>query len=78
MSVFAIDGRGSGGLNRVRTDTEHPETVVLRHAVGYDLTYWDRQIEALRDDYPSLLSTCPAMAVLSANLETGLSKRLRR
>ena len=38
-------------LNWVRTSTEKPETIVLVHAVGYDLTYWDRQIEALRDDY---------------------------
>jgi pimeloyl-ACP methyl ester carboxylesterase len=33
-------------LNWVRTGTDHAETVVLIHAVGYDLTYWDRQIEA--------------------------------
>lgn len=38
-------------LNWVRTSTEKPETVVLIHAVGHDLTYWDRQIEALRDEY---------------------------
>jgi 3-oxoadipate enol-lactonase len=38
-------------LNWVRTGTEHPETVVLIHAIGYDLTYWDRQIEALQADY---------------------------
>lgn len=33
------------------TGTEHAETVVLVHAVGYDLTYWDRQIEALQSAY---------------------------
>ena len=38
-------------MNWVRTDTKHPETVVLLHAVGFDLTYWDRQIEALRARY---------------------------
>jgi len=38
-------------LNWVRTGTEHAETVVLLHAIGYDLTYWDRQIEALKADY---------------------------
>ncbi len=38
-------------LNWVRTSTDKAETVVLIHAVGYDLTYWDRQIEALRKSY---------------------------
>ncbi len=38
-------------LNVVQTSTDRQETVVLIHAVGYDLTYWDRQIEALREDY---------------------------
>ncbi len=38
-------------LHWVRTGTDHPETVVLLHAVGYDLTYWDRQIEALCGRY---------------------------
>src|SRR6201986_820802 len=38
-------------LNWVRTETSHPETVLLIHAVGQDLTYWDRQIEALADCY---------------------------
>ena len=38
-------------LNWVCTGTEHAETVLLIHAVGYDLTYWDRQIEALQTDY---------------------------
>jgi 3-oxoadipate enol-lactonase len=35
----------------VRTSADRPETVVLVHAVGHDLTYWDRQIEALRREY---------------------------
>ena len=38
-------------LNYVRTSTDHPETIVLIHAVGHDLTYWDRQIEALSARY---------------------------
>ena len=38
-------------LNWVQTGTHHPETVVLIHAVGHDLTYWDRQIEALSPHY---------------------------
>ena len=51
MSNQATDGTGSDGLNWIRTGTEHAETVVLLHAVGYDLTYWDQQIEALRAHY---------------------------
>lgn len=34
-------------LNWVSTGKKHAETVLLIHAVGCDLTYWDRQIEAL-------------------------------
>ncbi len=51
MSSRATEGTGSDGLNWVRTGTEHAETVVLLHAVGYDLTYWDEQIKALRLHY---------------------------
>ena len=51
MSNRNAAGAGATGLNWVRSGTEHPETVVLLHAVGYDLTYWDRQIEALRPYY---------------------------
>ena len=38
-------------LNWVRTGPEGAPTVVLIHAVGLDLTYWDRQVEALRSAY---------------------------
>lgn len=38
-------------LNWIQTSTDRPETVVLIHAVGQDLTYWDRQIEALAESY---------------------------
>ena len=38
-------------LNWIQTSTHHTETVVLIHAVGHDLTYWDRQIEALSASY---------------------------
>ena len=38
-------------LNWIRTSTTHAETVVLIHAVGHDLTYWDRQIESLSTSY---------------------------
>ena len=39
------------GLHWVRTSADRAGTVVLIHAVGHDLTYWDRQIEALRGEY---------------------------
>ena len=51
MSDMHLQASSGSPLNWVRTGTEKPETAVLIHAVGYDLTYWDRQIEALRDDY---------------------------
>ncbi len=51
MSEMQEQASSEPRLNWVRTSTEKPETIVLVHAVGYDLTYWDRQIEALRDDY---------------------------
>jgi 3-oxoadipate enol-lactonase len=38
-------------LNWIQTSTDLPETVVLVHAVGRDLIYWDRQIEALHTQY---------------------------
>jgi 3-oxoadipate enol-lactonase len=38
-------------LNWVSTGMEHAETVLLIHAVGFDLTYWDRQIEGLQAEY---------------------------
>ncbi len=38
-------------LNWVQTASDYPDSVVLIHAVGQDLTYWDRQIEALRERY---------------------------
>lgn len=38
-------------LNWIQTSTHLPQTVVLIHAVGHDLTYWDRQIEALSPSY---------------------------
>ena len=39
------------GLNWIQTSAHHAETVVLIHAVGHDLTYRDRQIEALGASY---------------------------
>ena len=38
-------------LNWIRTGPPDAPTVLFLHAVGYDLTYWDRQIEALSGSY---------------------------
>ncbi len=38
-------------LNWICTGPPDAPTVVFLHAVGYDLTYWDRQIEALSPAY---------------------------
>ncbi len=38
-------------LNHVRTGPRGGGTVLLLHSAGLDLTYWDRQIEALSPDY---------------------------
>ena len=38
-------------LNWVRTGTDQASTVLLIHAVGFDLTYWGQQIAALNGDY---------------------------
>ena len=38
-------------INRIRTGPRNTSSVVLIHGVGYDLTYWDRQIEALLPDF---------------------------
>lgn len=41
----------AGTLNYVRTGRAGAPLVVLVHAVGTDLTYWDHQIGALRHDH---------------------------
>ena len=38
-------------LNRIRIGQRNASTIVFIHAVGYDLTYWDRQIEALSPEF---------------------------
>ena len=38
-------------INWVSSGDDNPDTVLLIHAVGNDLTYWDRQIEALSQSY---------------------------
>ena len=38
-------------LNWIRTGTDRASTVLFVHPVGFDLTYWDRQIAALSESY---------------------------
>jgi len=47
----AAAGNAIARLNYIRTGRRGAPLVVLIHAVGLDLTYWDRQIEALSQDY---------------------------
>ena len=53
--------RGDSGfpLNLVRTGPRTAGTVVLIHAVGFDLTYWDRQIDALQSAYDVIAFDLP-------------------
>ena len=59
-------------LNWIQTSTHHAETVVLIHAVGHDLTYWDRQIEALSVSYNVVAFDLPGHG-LSATSSSGWS-----
>lgn len=49
-------------LNWVRTGPKSAATVLLIHAVGCDLTYWDRQIEVLQANYKVVPFDRQAMA----------------
>ena len=51
MTKLSAKAAPEAHLHWVRTSVDRPETVVLIHGVGYDLTYWDRQIEVLREQY---------------------------
>ena len=45
--------------NYIRTGPREHGTVVLLHGVGFDLTYWDRQIEALAPAYDVIALDLP-------------------
>ncbi len=51
MHELVLTTQPGFSLNWIRTSTDKSETVVLIHAVGHDLTCWDRQIEALGRHY---------------------------
>ena len=51
MNEAFADETNGVKINRVRTGPRNTSSVVLIHGVGYDLTYWDRQIEALLPDF---------------------------
>ena len=48
MSMSVLSGVQ---VNWIEAGPANGETVVLLHPVGWDLTYWDRQIDALRKTY---------------------------
>ncbi len=54
-------------LNWIQTSIHHAETVVLIHAVGHDLTYWDRQIEALSASYNVVAFDLPGHGLSATN-----------
>lgn len=51
MPLTQINGDNPSLLNWVSTGPDNTSTVLLIHPVGLDLTYWDRQIEALQSAY---------------------------
>ncbi len=51
MSELSFPTYPGLSVNYIQTSTDKPETIVLVHGVGHDLTYWDRQIEALSRSY---------------------------
>ncbi|WBO22901.1 alpha/beta fold hydrolase [Sphingomonas abietis] len=50
----------------IRTGVRAGPTVLLIHAVGLDLTFWDKQIEALRDAYDVIAVDLPGHGRSSA------------
>lgn len=46
-------------LNWIRTGPPDAETIILIHPVGYDLTHWDAQIDALRGRYDVIAFDLP-------------------
>jgi 3-oxoadipate enol-lactonase len=49
----------SWNIHSVRTGPRGAAPVVLVHPLGLDLTYWDHQIEALRDDFDVIALDLP-------------------
>jgi 3-oxoadipate enol-lactonase len=56
-------------LNWISTGKEHPETLLLIHAVGCDLTYWDRQVEALQPNCNIVAFDLPGHGAVSGRSE---------
>jgi 3-oxoadipate enol-lactonase len=62
-------------LNKVESGREGGDVVVLLHAVGLDLTYWDRQIEALADSYRVVAIDLPGHGLSSVSRQgCGISR----
>ena len=61
------DGAVLDGLNWIETGPTDAPVVVLVHAVGYDLTFWDRQIEALREQFRVVALDLPGHGLSAGN-----------
>ena len=51
MNSFNIDLQKGAVLHRVRSGPRGSSTILLIHPLGYDLTYWSAQIDALQPLY---------------------------
>jgi|SRR5450756_686101 len=56
----------AASLNWIRTGPQGAERIVLIHSLGLDLTYWDRQIEALSPTYDVVAFDLPGHGRSSA------------
>lgn len=65
-------------LHRIETGPADRDTVVLLHAVGLDLTYWDYQVEALADRYHVLAVDLPGHGLSDPPLRESDFGRLAR
>ena len=75
MCLTQTNGDNELQLNWVSTGPDNTSTVVLIHPVGFDLTYWDRQIEALCSGYNVVAFDLPGHGLTSS---TGSQKRFWR
>jgi 3-oxoadipate enol-lactonase len=66
----------SARFNKVEGGRGGGDVVVLLHAVGLDLTYWDRQIEALTDRYRVVAVDLPGHGLSSVPRHDGSISRL--
>ena len=64
---------GALSLNWIRTGRKDASTILLLHPVGFDLTYWDRQIQALQSVHDVVAFDLPGHGLSPAERRTGAS-----